>query len=141
MMTLEGKVAVITGASRGLGKAMAELFARKGARVVLSARSANEIEAHAAALSAEGLEAAAFACDVARADQVESLAKFTLGKYGRFDIWINNAGTTWVAIQGGNHAQFGWYGDQSGDNPATITREEQQAQIVQATADLLAQLR
>ena len=49
--------------------------------------------------------------------------------------------TRWVAIEGGNHAQFGWYGEQSGDNPATITREEQQAQIVQATADLLSQLR
>jgi pimeloyl-ACP methyl ester carboxylesterase len=45
--------------------------------------------------------------------------------------------TTWVAIEGGNHAQFGWYGPQSGDNPATISREDQQAQIVAAT---LAQL-
>jgi dienelactone hydrolase len=49
--------------------------------------------------------------------------------------------TLWVVIEGGNHAQFGWYGEQSGDNPATITREEQQAQIVQATADLLSKLR
>ena len=45
--------------------------------------------------------------------------------------------TTWVQIEGGNHAQFGWYGDQSGDNPATISREEQQAQIVQFTLDQL----
>jgi len=45
--------------------------------------------------------------------------------------------TTWIAIEGGNHAQFGWYGPQSGDNPATISREDQQAQIVAAT---LAQL-
>jgi hypothetical protein len=45
--------------------------------------------------------------------------------------------TTWVQIQGGNHAQFGWYGDQPGDNPATISREDQQAQIVQSTLDLL----
>ena len=48
--------------------------------------------------------------------------------------------TQWVAIDGGNHAQFGWYGPQGGDNPATISREEQQAQIVVATLDLLAQL-
>jgi hypothetical protein len=47
------------------------------------------------------------------------------------------ADTTWVQIQGGDHAQFGWYGDQPGDNPATISREEQQAQIVQSTLDLL----
>lgn len=47
------------------------------------------------------------------------------------------ADTTWVQIEGGNHAQFGWYGLQSGDNPATISREEQQIQIVQATLNLL----
>ena len=45
--------------------------------------------------------------------------------------------TTWVPIEGGNHAQFGWYGDQPGDNPAAISHLEQQAQIIQATLDLL----
>jgi pimeloyl-ACP methyl ester carboxylesterase len=45
--------------------------------------------------------------------------------------------TIWVVIQGGDHAQFGWYGAQSGDNPATISREAQQAQIEQATVDFL----
>ena len=50
------------------------------------------------------------------------------------------ADTSWVAIEGGNHAQFGWYGPQSGDNSATISREEQQAQIVAATLTLLAEL-
>jgi dienelactone hydrolase len=48
--------------------------------------------------------------------------------------------TSWVAIEGGNHAQFGWYGSQSGDNTATISREEQQDQIVAATLSLLAGL-
>ena len=47
------------------------------------------------------------------------------------------ADTTWVPIEGGNHAQFGWYGDQPGDNPAQISRQDQQAQIIQATLDLL----
>jgi pimeloyl-ACP methyl ester carboxylesterase len=47
------------------------------------------------------------------------------------------ADTVWVPIEGGNHAQFGWYGEQSGDNPATISRQEQQAQVIQATLDLL----
>jgi hypothetical protein len=46
----------------------------------------------------------------------------------------------WIAIEGGNHAQFGWYGPQSGDSEATISREEQQAQIVEATLQLLMQL-
>ena len=45
--------------------------------------------------------------------------------------------TRWTEIQGGNHAQFGWYGPQSGDNPADISREDQQAQIVQATLEML----
>jgi dienelactone hydrolase len=50
------------------------------------------------------------------------------------------ADTTWVVITGGDHAGFGWYGPQSGDNPATITREDQQAQIVEATLALLVYL-
>jgi dienelactone hydrolase len=45
--------------------------------------------------------------------------------------------TTWVVIEGGNHAQFGWYGPQPGDNPATISREEQQRQAVEATINFL----
>lgn len=48
--------------------------------------------------------------------------------------------TTWIPIKGGNHAQFGWYGEQAGDNPATISREFQQKQIVQATVDFLGSL-
>jgi hypothetical protein len=47
------------------------------------------------------------------------------------------ADTTWVPIEGGNHGQFGWYGDQPGDNPATISRQDQQSQIIQATLDFL----
>ncbi len=50
------------------------------------------------------------------------------------------AATIFLAIDGGNHAQFGWYGDQPGDNPADISREDQQAQTVQATVDLLAKI-
>ncbi len=48
--------------------------------------------------------------------------------------------TTWVAIEGGNHAQFGWYGPQAGDQPATISRQEQQAQLIDATVTLLDEL-
>jgi dienelactone hydrolase len=50
------------------------------------------------------------------------------------------ADTRWVAIQGGNHAQFGWYGAQGGDNPATISRQDQQTEIVAATVALLSDL-
>ncbi|HBX67968.1 MAG TPA: alpha/beta hydrolase [Chloroflexi bacterium] len=50
------------------------------------------------------------------------------------------ADTVWVPIEGGNHAQFGWYGPQKGDNPATISREAQQAQVVAATLEVLIKL-
>jgi NAD(P)-dependent dehydrogenase (short-subunit alcohol dehydrogenase family) len=92
MKTLEGKVVIITGASRGLGKAITRLFAQEGAKVVLSARSMGDIEQIATDLRAEGLEALAFHCDVSDLQQVESLARFTMQKYGGFDIWVNNAG-------------------------------------------------
>jgi glucose 1-dehydrogenase len=92
MKTLDGKVAVITGASRGLGRAIATLFARQGAKVVLSARSKNDIEQNAADMRAEGLEASAIVCDVSDPQQVDSLARFTIQEYGGFDIWVNNAG-------------------------------------------------
>jgi NAD(P)-dependent dehydrogenase (short-subunit alcohol dehydrogenase family) len=92
MHQLDGKIAVVTGASRGLGKAIAKLFARQGAKVVLSARSQKDIEQNAAALTAEGLEAVAFPCDVSDPKQVEALARFAIQKFGGFDIWINNAG-------------------------------------------------
>jgi NAD(P)-dependent dehydrogenase (short-subunit alcohol dehydrogenase family) len=93
MKTLTGKVAVVTGASRGLGQVVAALFAREGAKVVLAARSTKDIEQNAADLRAEGLEAIAFPCDVSDPQKVEGLARFAIEKYGGFDIWVNNAGS------------------------------------------------
>ena len=93
MKTLTGKVAVVTGASRGLGQVVAALFAREGAKVVLAARSTKDIEQNAADLRAEGLEAVAFPCDVSDPQKVEGLARFAIEKYGGFDIWVNNAGS------------------------------------------------
>jgi glucose 1-dehydrogenase len=92
MKTLAGKVAIITGASRGLGKAIATLFALEGAKVVLAGRNKEDVEQNAAVLQAEGLEATAFSCDVSDLAQVEDLARFAIEKYDRFDIWVNNAG-------------------------------------------------
>ena len=92
MQILENKVAIVTGASRGLGKAIAMSFARAGAKVVLAARSRQDIEQNAADLRAEGKEAVTFACDVSDPAQVEALARFAIQTYGHFDIWVNNAG-------------------------------------------------
>jgi glucose 1-dehydrogenase len=92
MKSLQGKIAVITGASRGLGKAIAEGYADAGARVILSARTKDDIENNAAALRSSGSEALAFACDVSDPRQVEALARFAIQSFGHFDIWVNNAG-------------------------------------------------
>jgi glucose 1-dehydrogenase len=92
MISLAGKVAVITGASRGLGKAMADIFARAGAKVVLAARSRAVMEHNAEELKRNGYEAAIFVCDVTNPAQVEALARYAIDTYGHFDIWINNAG-------------------------------------------------
>jgi glucose 1-dehydrogenase len=92
MQKLDGKVAVVTGASRGLGLAIARLFAQQGARVVLSARSSDTVQKSAAELRAAGFQAEACTCDVSDLNQIEALADFTLEKFGHFDIWVNNAG-------------------------------------------------
>ena len=94
MNTLSGKVAVVTGASRGLGKAIATLFAYEGAKVVLAARSQKDIEQIAAGLQANGFTAATFVCDVSDPQQVEALAHFAITTYGYFDVWVNNAGVS-----------------------------------------------
>jgi glucose 1-dehydrogenase len=92
MNTISGKVAVITGASRGLGRAIAMLFAREGAKVVLAARSQKDIDQNAAELRADGHQAVSFVCDVSDPAQVEALARFAIQTYGQFDVWVNNAG-------------------------------------------------
>jgi NAD(P)-dependent dehydrogenase (short-subunit alcohol dehydrogenase family) len=75
-----------------LGLEIARLFARQGAQVVLSARSASPIESAVEELKREGLHAAARVCDVSDLQQVEALAGFVIQAYGRFDVWVNNAG-------------------------------------------------
>ena len=92
MKTLENQVAVVTGASRGLGKAIATLFAHEGAKVILAARSRKAIEQIAAELHADGYAAVTFACDVSDPQQIEALAHFAIETYGHFDVWVNNAG-------------------------------------------------
>ena len=91
-MTLEGRGAVVTGGGRGIGAAVARALARAGARVVVAARSAAEIEAVASELRAAGHEAFALDCDVADPPAVERLAAASIEKLGSVDILVNNAG-------------------------------------------------
>jgi len=89
---LKKKVAVITGASSGIGSALALLLAREGASVVLAARRADRLRGLEATLRAEGHEALAHRCDVTRRGEAEELIARALSAYGRLDILVNNAG-------------------------------------------------
>jgi NAD(P)-dependent dehydrogenase (short-subunit alcohol dehydrogenase family) len=89
---LEGKVAIITGASRGIGATAARLFAREGATVVLAARSKEDIVSIVAEIKADGGEAMAVRTNVAEATSLETLVRKTIEAYGRLDIAFNNAG-------------------------------------------------
>jgi len=96
LFSVEGKVAVVTGASSGLGVAMARGLARAGAHVVLAARRVERLEALAAELEEGGVRTLAVGCDVARADDVERLVDATRERFGRADVLVNNAGITEV---------------------------------------------
>ena len=99
------QVAVVTGASRGIGRAIANDFARAGADVVVSARSSESapsklpgtIEQTAREVEAEGRRALAVATDVTDEAQVQALAERTLAEFGRIDILVNNAGISYPA--------------------------------------------
>ncbi|CAN7346386.1 SDR family NAD(P)-dependent oxidoreductase [Mesorhizobium sp. LjRoot246] len=91
--TLEGKVALVTGASSGIGRATAVEFARRGAKVIASARRASEIAALVTEIKKEGFEATAVVADVNVEQSVIDLVAKTISTYGRIDIAFNNAGT------------------------------------------------
>lgn len=91
--TLDGKVAVITGASKGIGKATALAFAAAGAKVVLASRTREDLERVAANLKNSGAEALAVPTDVTDVEAVQQLMQSTLDVYHRLDILVNNAGS------------------------------------------------
>lgn len=96
-LDLTGKVALITGGTRGLGRAMALGFARAGADVIVSSRKAQACEAMAAEITALGRRAAALPCNVGRWDEVDALAQAAWAAFGRIDVLVNNAGMAPVA--------------------------------------------
>jgi NAD(P)-dependent dehydrogenase (short-subunit alcohol dehydrogenase family) len=88
---LEQKVAVITGSSRGIGRAIAESMAALGAKVVISSRKIEACETVAQEIAAKGGEAAAIACNISRKDEVEALVAHSQRRFGRIDVLVCNA--------------------------------------------------
>ena len=93
-MNLEGRVALVTGASQGIGYATARTLARRGATIAVAARNQQKLEELAASIIAAGGKAAAFPMDVADEEQVKSAVKSVIAHFGKIDILVNNAGIT-----------------------------------------------
>jgi NAD(P)-dependent dehydrogenase (short-subunit alcohol dehydrogenase family) len=94
---LTGRVAIVTGGSVGLGRQMAEGLAEMGANLVLCARKKERCERTAQELQKLGVEVLALGCDVKEPGSIQEVADATVKKFGRIDILINNAGTSWGA--------------------------------------------
>jgi gluconate 5-dehydrogenase len=97
LLSLKGKVALVTGGSRGLGLQMAEALGEMGAQVVLTARKKDELDAAVSHLDKQNVKAEAFVCDIGKREAILPLAEALLKKLGKVDILVNNAGATWGA--------------------------------------------
>jgi NAD(P)-dependent dehydrogenase (short-subunit alcohol dehydrogenase family) len=97
LMDLSGKVAVITGGSRGLGLQMTEALGELGAKVAITARKQHELDAAAEQLSAQGIDVLTCSADLSRYETIPTVVDRVIEKFGRIDILVNNAGTTWGA--------------------------------------------
>ncbi|WP_233873711.1 SDR family oxidoreductase [Paraburkholderia adhaesiva] len=93
LFDLTGRIALVTGASRGIGEAIARLLAEQGAHVIVSSRKLEDCESVATAIRASGGSAEAFACHVGRMEDIAAIFAHIREKYGRLDILVNNAAT------------------------------------------------
>jgi gluconate 5-dehydrogenase len=97
LFSLQGKTALVTGGSRGLGLQMAEALGEQGARVVISARKQEELDEAVAHLAAKGIDASAIAADLQSEANVQPFVEEALRRLGQIDILVNNAGASWGA--------------------------------------------
>lgn len=89
---LDGKIALITGGSTGIGKATAKLFAREGATSIICARTEESLKKTASEIEAEGNQVRYFVCDIGDSEQVSSMFKAIADEFGKLDILVNNTG-------------------------------------------------
>jgi 3-oxoacyl-[acyl-carrier protein] reductase len=94
MKQLEGRVALVTGASQGIGRACALRLSEQGANIALAARNIDKLKQVEAEIASAGGQAASFAMDVAQEDQIKSTFKAAIERFGKLDILVNNAGIT-----------------------------------------------
>src|ERR1700750_3315735 len=94
MADLSGHVALVTGASQGIGRACALLLSQRGATVALAARSEDKLNAAAKEISDAGGKAGVFKMDVASEDDIKAGVKAVIAQFGKVDILVNNAGIT-----------------------------------------------
>ena len=97
LFDLTGKVALVTGGSRGLGLQMARALGEMGAKVAITARKADELAAAKAELEARGVDVLTIASDLSKLDGIPALADGVVAHFGTIDILVNNAGTNWSA--------------------------------------------
>jgi gluconate 5-dehydrogenase len=97
LFELKGKVALITGASRGLGLQIAQGLGEMGARIAISARKPAELEDAKSQLAKQGIDALTVVNDLAKPEQTPALVEAVVGAYGGINILVNNAGTSWGA--------------------------------------------
>lgn len=97
LFSLQGKTALVTGGSRGLGLQMAEALGEQGARIVISARKQDELDEAVAHLGARGIDASAIAVDLQGEAAVQAFVEEALRRLGQIDILVNNAGASWGA--------------------------------------------
>ena len=97
LFSLEGRTALVTGGSRGLGLQMAEALGEQGAKIVISARKQSELDVAVAHLRSRGIDAFALATDLAQEAHVVPLVEAAIAHLGHIDILVNNAGASWGA--------------------------------------------
>jgi gluconate 5-dehydrogenase len=97
LLDLSGKVALVTGGSRGLGRQMAEALGEMGARVAITARKAAELDLAVKHLSGLGVEAMSVPVDLGKRESIPATVDAVAARFGTVDILVNNAGTTWGA--------------------------------------------